>query len=354
MPDQRSTAVKIVVVSLLALMLVGYLLAVFLTKDIWGERQGTRLTFTAQTPDGSAPSPDAVADTLPVLEGRLAGLGLTDTKAVAENGTIVATVANRNVDADAVREILKPGQLYIRPVIHAMPSKAGTPPPPTQPKATEPQRIADEKQLRQTTDQTVQILALQFQATRCGEDDVLAGHDDPNLPLVTCSADGQTVYLLNKSILGGADIAGATSGLDKQMGQYVVDMEFDDAGARTWADFTDANVGTQTAFTVDSRVVSAPEIRESIPGGRTQITGQFTADSAHELASVLSSGALPLPLSLDSSDPQTISAPTSFIVARVVVIVAGAVLAMLVVAAAVYLLRRKPDASESAIQPPGF
>ncbi|BBX36678.1 preprotein translocase subunit SecD [Mycolicibacterium mageritense DSM 44476 = CIP 104973] len=329
MPDQRSTAVKIVVVCLLALMLVGYLLAVFLTKDIWGERQGTRLTFTAQTPDGSAPSPDAVAETLPVLEGRLAGLGLTHTKAVAENGTIVATVANRNVDAEAVREILKPGQLYIRPVIHAMPSKAGTPPPPTQPKATEPQRIADEKQLRQTTDQTVQILALQFQATRCGEDDVLAGHDDPNLPLVTCSADGQTVYLLNKSILSGADIAGATSGLDKQMGQYVVDMEFDDAGARTW-------------------------IRESIPGGRTQITGQFTADSAHELASVLSSGALPLPLSLDSSDPQTISAPTSFIVARVVVIVAGAVLAMLVVAAAVYLLRRKPDASESAIQPPGF
>ena len=43
--------------------------------------------------------------------------------------------------------------------------------------------------------------------------------------------------------------------------------------AKIWADFTAANVGTQTAFTLDSKVVSAPEVREPIPGGRTQITG---------------------------------------------------------------------------------
>ena len=168
------------------------------------------------------------------------------------------------------------------------------------------QRIQDEKRLRQSSEQAIQILALQFQATRCGEDDVLAGNDDPNLPLVTCSQDGKEVYLLDKSIISGEGIANATSGLDQQRGEYVVDVEFKSDAAKTWADFTAANVGTQTAFVLDSKVVSAPQIQEAIPGGRTQITGQFTNDTARELANVLKYGSLPL--SFESSEAETVSA----------------------------------------------
>ncbi|MDY6869542.1 MAG: protein translocase subunit SecD [Actinomycetota bacterium] len=191
------------------------------------------------------------------------------------------------------------------------PTGPATPAPPPTPgpankRADLAQRIADEKQLRQSTDPSVQLLALQFQATRCGEDDVLAGNDDPNLPLITCSTDGQTVYLLNKSIISGEQIANASSGLDPQRGEYVVDLEFKDDAAKIWADFTAANVGTQTAFTLDSQVVSAPEIQEAIPGGRTQINGRFTADSARELANVLKYGSLPL--SFESSEAETVSA----------------------------------------------
>lgn len=173
-------------------------------------------------------------------------------------------------------------------------------------KADLAQRIADEKQLRQSTDQSIQLLALQFQATRCNEEDVLAGNDDPNLPLVTCSVDHNTVYLLDKSIMSGEEIKTAGSGLDQQRGDYVVDVEFKSGGSKIWADFTAANVGTQTAFTLDSQVVSAPEIQEAIPGGRTQITGQFTDSSARELANVLKYGSLPL--SFESSEAETVSA----------------------------------------------
>ncbi len=191
----------------------------------------------------------------------------------------------------------------------------GQPPVPGQPPAAPgtpdedaglAQRIADEKQLRQSTDQSIQLLALQFQATRCNEEDVLAGNDDPNLPLVTCSVDHNTVYLLDKSIMSGEEIKTAGSGLDPQRGDYVVDVEFKSGGSQTWADFTAANVGTQTAFTLDSQVVSAPEIQEAIPGGRTQITGQFTDASARELANVLKYGSLPL--SFESSEAETVSA----------------------------------------------
>jgi preprotein translocase subunit SecD len=124
--------------------------------------------------------------------------------------------------------------------------------------------------------------------------------------LVTCSQDHKEVYLLDKSIISGEQIKTADSGLDQQRGEYVVTVQFNDEASRIWADFTAANVGTQTAFVLDSQVVSAPEIQEAIPGGRTQITGRFTADSARELANVLKYGSLPL--SFESSEAETVSA----------------------------------------------
>lgn len=205
----------------------------------------------------------------------------------------------------------QPRPYPLEPAPSPSPSPSPSPAPAPAPggqdeKADLAQRIADEKQLRQSTDQSIQLLALQFQATRCDEDDVLAGNDDPNLPLVTCSVDHNTVYLLDKSIMSGEEIKTAGSGLDQQRGDYVVDVEFKSTGSKIWADFTAANVGTQTAFTLDSQVVSAPEIQEAIPGGRTQITGQFTDATARELANVLKYGSLPL--SFESSEAETVSA----------------------------------------------
>ncbi len=194
-----------------------------------------------------------------------------------------------------------PGQ---RPAPAPSPGQQPAPPPPPG-EAPLAQRIADEKELRQSTDQQIQILALQFQATRCGEEDVLAGNDDPNLPLITCGRDGN-VYLLDKSIINGEQIENASSGLDQQQGQYIVDLQFKSDATKIWADFTAANVGTQTAFVLDSEVVSAPEVREPIPGGRTQISGQFTETTARELANVLKYGSLPL--SFESSEAETVSA----------------------------------------------
>ncbi|MDR3664369.1 MAG: protein translocase subunit SecD, partial [Mycobacterium sp.] len=179
-------------------------------------------------------------------------------------------------------------------------------PPAHGPKAEMAQRIADEKALRQSTQPQIQLLALQFQATRCDQQDVLAGNDDPNLPLVTCSTDHKEVYLLDKSIISGDEIKDATSGLDQQRAEYVVDVTFKEKAADTWATFTAANIGTQTAFTLDSQLVSAPAIQEGIPGGRTQITGHFNATTSKDLANVLKYGSLPL--SFESSEAETVSA----------------------------------------------
>ncbi|GAB5906266.1 MULTISPECIES: protein translocase subunit SecD [Mycobacteroides] len=174
------------------------------------------------------------------------------------------------------------------------------------------QLIDFEKQIRQSEDPRIQMLALQVQSSRCFDpDDPLAGNDDPNLPLVTCGDDsqgGKAAYLLDKSIISGEEIKDASSGLDQQRGIYVVSMEFKPTGAKVWADYTSAHwqQGTQTAFTLDSKVISAPAIREPIPGGKTEISGQFTSDSAKQLAAALKYGSLPL--SFESSDAETVSA----------------------------------------------
>ena len=182
-------------------------------------------------------------------------------------------------------------------------------PAPPDPRKDLADRIAAEKNWRQSTRQGIQYLALQYQATMCGKDDILAGNDDPNLPLVTCSTDHRAAYLLAPSIISGDQIQNATSGMNQRGIGYVVDVQFKPAAANVWADYTAAHVGEQTAFALDSQVVSAPRINEAIPGGRTQISGgdpPFTAATARQLANVLKYGSLPL--SFEASEAQTVSA----------------------------------------------
>jgi|EndMetStandDraft_7_1072992.scaffolds.fasta_scaffold03147_5 protein-export membrane protein SecD len=337
--------VRLTLIALSAVLILGYLVGVFLTRDIWTGREGTRVTFAAQPRDGAAPSPDAMAKGAHVVGSALTERGVSDVDVTAGADNLTATYSGHDLDADALRDLLGSGDaktLYVRPVIHAIPAEAApgasshVPAPPSDPA----QAIADERALRQSTEQQIQLLGLQFQATRCRDDDVLASHDDPHLPLITCSADGKTAYLLDRSIIGGDEVSSAGSGRDTQRGEYVVDLEFGDAATRTWAEYTAEHVGTQTAFTIDTRVLSAPQIKEAIPGGRTQITGQFDAESARALADALNRGALPLTLTYESSTDATLPQSASANLMRIIVIGAGVSVAVLVLGAAVFLRRR--------------
>lgn len=202
------------------------------------------------------------------------------------------------------------------------------------------QLIDFEKQIRQSEDPRIQMLALQVQSSRCYDpDDPLAGNDDPNLPLVTCGDDsqgGKAAYLLDKSIISGEEIKDASSGLDQQRGIYVVSMEFKPTGAKVWADYTSAHwqQGTQTAFTLDSKVISAPAIREPIPGGKTEISGQFTSASAKQLAAALKYGSLPL--SFESSDAETVSATLGLTSLKAGLIAGGIGLAIVLLYSLIY------------------
>jgi preprotein translocase subunit SecD len=106
-------------------------------------------------------------------------------------------------------------------------------------------------------------------------------------------------YLIEKRILvSGADLVDAQPGFDQRTNEPVVNFRFNSAGARKFAEVTQANVGKPFAIILDNKVISAPVIREPILGGSGQISGSFTVQSANDLAILLRAGALPAPLTI--------------------------------------------------------
>ncbi len=95
--------------------------------------------------------------------------------------------------------------------------------------------------------------------------------------------------------LFGEALVTASAG-QSQTGQAAVHFTFNSAGARKFAQITRENVNQQFAIVLDGKVLTAPNINEPITGGSGQITGNFTMQSANELAMLLRSGALPAPL----------------------------------------------------------
>jgi preprotein translocase subunit SecD len=101
-----------------------------------------------------------------------------------------------------------------------------------------------------------------------------------------------------QTLLTGRDLSTARVSIDQNTNEPYVSVEFNAAGAKAFADLTDANVGKRLAIILDGNVHSAPVIRERIPSGRAQITGGFTTQEATDLAIVLRAGALPAPVNV--------------------------------------------------------
>jgi len=125
----------------------------------------------------------------------------------------------------------------------------------------------------------------------------LWGHD-------TTYAEGvpyQTLYYLKgRPEMSGDVIKDAWQELDQSglSGGYSVELELNGPGARRFSRVTGAAIGRNLAIVLDSTVYSAPQIKQRIPLGRAQITGNFSMEEARNLAIVLRAGALPAPMEI--------------------------------------------------------
>jgi preprotein translocase subunit SecD len=106
--------------------------------------------------------------------------------------------------------------------------------------------------------------------------------------------DGEGWYILSRSaVVTGRDLRSATENRNtNNPGQWVVDFTLSGDAARRFGPFTQQNIGRQMAIVLDHRVYSAPTINGRIDDSG-MIEGNFSQDSAHDLALVLKAGALP-------------------------------------------------------------
>ena len=99
-------------------------------------------------------------------------------------------------------------------------------------------------------------------------------------------------------ILNGDNLVDAKPRMDTQNNETIVSFTLDRVGAKKFGKATSENVGKQLAIILDGKIISAPSIREPILGGSGQISGNFTFQSATDLALLLRSGALPAPMNI--------------------------------------------------------
>ncbi len=110
---------------------------------------------------------------------------------------------------------------------------------------------------------------------------------------------GPAGYLLQEiPIVQGEDLVDSQQGFDGRTNEPVINFRFNQKAARVFGKFTTDNIGRPFAIVLDDKVLSAPVIRSEILGGSGQISGNFTVESANDLAIKLRSGALPAKLTI--------------------------------------------------------
>jgi preprotein translocase subunit SecD len=133
--------------------------------------------------------------------------------------------------------------------------------------------------------------------TTVSPDQAAQGHVPPDSELLMSASSPKIPYVVKRQVLvSGGDLTDAQPGFDQRSGEPVVNFKFNTTGSRKFAQATTENVGQPFAIVLDNEVISAPVIREPITGGQGQISGNFTVQSANDLAVLLRAGALPAPL----------------------------------------------------------
>ncbi len=114
----------------------------------------------------------------------------------------------------------------------------------------------------------------------------------------TGQSGGEWYFIESRVMVSGENLGRCQPELTTSKYQPVVDFKFDAVGARKFCDATTKGVGKVFAIKLDDKIISAPVIRSSICGGSGMISGNFTVQSALDLALLLRAGALPANLEI--------------------------------------------------------
>lgn len=307
-------------------------------------RGGTTITLTARNTTGQGGvSAESLEQARTIIQQRVDAIGVGESE-VATVGNSQITVSVPNVAPAQLQEMVgTTAQLYFRPVYavaqagpptivpSAQPSASGAPSAapsaaPTEPQVTAspaasptesvnrrpapglptapptPRPTAPGKAL--TTDEALAWTPTEqdqadFQSFQCGD----PFPDVPDQPLITCDRENTQKFLLYPAVLSGDQVTKAMAGVPQGQLNWTVNLTLNPEGGKIFNQVT-GELAKKTepqntfAIVLDSKVVTYPRLTAAIPNGEAQITGNFTQQSATDLANVLKYGSLPLAFDL--------------------------------------------------------
>lgn len=286
-----------------------------LALDLQG---GTQIIMAPQLVEGESVSDEQLNQAVAIIRQRVDAGGVAEAEVTTEGGTNVVISIPGVPDAATLERIRSSAKLEFRPVLQVgsgvdeegqEETEALPEIPDDEGPATEPSSASDLAWITPAVDQ-------KFNQLNCAQLDQLGANvADPEKPLVICSTDGFTKYILGPVEVGGETIQDAVAGLvpgpqGTSTTEWGVFLTFDEAGTDAFRQVTERLVGltgvqNQFAIVLDGKVISAPRTLAAITDGRPQISGAFTEESAGVLADQLKFGALPIGFEVQSAETIT-------------------------------------------------
>ncbi|MCU0831047.1 MAG: protein translocase subunit SecDF [Rhizobiaceae bacterium] len=264
---------------------------------IRGERD---VVLTLRDPAEEQAMRDALADLIAPVTGGLFGAGaVTEVELTVENGTDVTL----GLTEEGITNRLSSAVTQSIEVINRRVNELGTTEPTIQRQGTDRILVQvpgldDPQRLKDILGKTAK-LTFQFVDRTMPVEEALTGRPPAGTAVLYSNDDPPVAYIIeNRVIVSGENLSDAQAGYDQRTSEPIVSFRFDTKGAQRFGQATQQGVGREFAIVLDNEVISAPVIREPILGGSGQISGNFTVESANDLAVLLRAGALPADLTI--------------------------------------------------------
>ncbi|MFF4186028.1 protein translocase subunit SecD [Streptomyces sp. NPDC001691] len=317
---------------------------------------GTSITLKAKPEPGqeSAINKANMDTAVSIMERRVNGLGVSEAEVQTQGSdNIIVNIPKGTNSEQARQQVGQTAKLYFRPVLTAQPTAAPTPsaspsastsgkpsgkPTPSgapsasgkgtpdagkpssssspqgravsdalkasgspTPGASKPNTPAPNPSAPAGDSAAVAKLQAQFAALDCSTKAARSKAGEgakSSEPTVACDQNGQEKFILGPAEVDGTDVSKAQAVINQQNGQWIVQMDFTGGGSKKFASITgklsqQQYPNNRFAIALDNQVVSAPTVSSTLSGS-AEISGNFTQQTAQDLANVLSYGALPL------------------------------------------------------------
>ncbi|TXL62957.1 protein translocase subunit SecD [Aeromicrobium terrae] len=292
-------------------------------QSVWKPRLGldlqggTRITLEAKATSGDV-TPDKLKQARSIIDQRVNATGVTEAEVSTQGGNQVIIEIPGQKKGNIVDQVGRTAQLRFR-LLWASAQSAQQPI--AAEEKTKQEAIVDKVDWSKLS--LDQLLAAETQGTQSLPKEYAEGvaalqelakgfvcdkkslptDDVSKKPLVTCDTKTGEVFVLSPTVIEGTDVKSAAAVVPQNQVSWVVSLQLKGEGKKTFDKVTDAlfkqeqagsDQTSRFAIVLDGEVLSAPTTNGHFTDGSSQISGNFTATTARDLANQLKYGALPL------------------------------------------------------------